>query len=250
MKLEKYFETNKLVYCPYLLTGYPNEEKFYELVDCVVSQWAKIIELWIPFSDPISDGPVLTVANDLVVKNGVWLPESLDMINQVKIKYPDIGVVIMSYYNPIFTYKKENFQKYLAETKIDWFLIPDVPLEEYEELEDIKEADNVMIVSENLDNETIREIWKKTNGFLYVLSNISITGTDTDYRQWLSDFVIRLRNILWESKKLVVGFGIKDQKDIDFLKTLQVDGFIIWSGIVKNYMENGIEGVKGMKIIT
>jgi tryptophan synthase alpha subunit len=125
----------------------------------------------------------------------------------------------------------------MNEYKLDALLLPDIPLEEIQEYRKMKWINNIMLVSNNLDDETIIDIAKNSSWFLYVLSFVGTTWAKENYKESvqknLKQFVLRLRRLLWDEKKLVVWFGIKNKEDIDFLRTIPVDGFIIWSQIAK-----------------
>lgn len=240
------FFDQELVFCPYLLLGYPDTQEFFALVEVLIAQGAKVFELWIPFSDPMADGPVLTEANSHMIAQGCSFQDSLDLLVEFRQRYPDVGIVIMSYVNPIFYYGFDRFFEFMQQQSIDGFLLPDVPLQEYEVLNIPSSINNVMIVSDNLSDANIKKISEQTSWYLYVLSSISTTGQDVDYKANLSQFVSRLRALVGQEKKLVVWFGIKNAADVDFLKTLDVDGFIIGSEIVKKYTEGGVAAVASL----
>ena len=226
------------------MVGYPNDADFMTSVDIVATAWAKVLELWIPFSDPGADGPLLTTLNHEMVAKGMTPAKALDLITQVKKKYPDIAICIMTYTNPIFHMGYDNFFAYMQQHKIESFLMPEVPAQEFDTLGYKKEyADSVLIVSDNLTDEEIAQVNEKTTGYLYVMSFVGTTGAKENYKQEvqakLSAFVDRLRRICGPDKKLVIGFGIKSADDIAFLRTLPVDGFIIGSEIAKTIQNSG-----------
>ena len=237
MSLDRYFTPWKLSFCPYLMTGYPNKKEYMKAVDILVDAWAKIIETGIAFSDPVADGPLLTHINHQMIDKWMNRDISIQIIQEVKQKYPDTGVCIMTYANLIYRYGFESFYAMMNEYKLDALLLPDIPLEEIQEYRKMKWINNIMLVSNNLDDETIIDIAKNSSWFLYVLSFVGTTWAKENYKESvqknLKQFVLRLRRLLWDEKKLVVWFGIKNKEDIDFLRTIPVDGFIIWSQIAK-----------------
>lgn len=235
--MNKYFTKNKSIYCPYIMAWWPNEIEFFSIIDIFIDNWAKIIEIWIPFSDPSADWPVLTIINHKMSENNKSFYYYLEIISKVKNKYPDIWICVMSYLNPVFQYWVDKFFEFLSKNNIDWFLIPDLPIEEYEFLEDKIPSNikNIMVISDNLSDEEIKNISNKTKWYLYVLSSISITWTMKNYQEKLENFIKKLKNILWNNKKLVVWFWIKNKDDIDFLNKINVDWFIIWTKIAEEY---------------
>lgn len=228
------------------MVGYPTEKAFMQSVDILVHAGAKILELGIPFSDPIADGPLLTTLNHEMITNGMTYVHALDLITKVKIRYPKLGICIMSYINPLYRMGYQSFFSYMQKNTIDAFLMPDVPLEEFDTLWfDPSYCDNVMIISDNLSDDTIARINKQTTWYLYVMSFIGTTGAKEKYKEavqkQLSLFIQRVRTICWSDTKLVVWFGIKTAEDIAFLKTLPVDWYIIGSQIAQVLKEWGIE---------
>lgn len=245
--MNKYFnDKNAITYCPYLMAWWPSESEFFKILDVLVWSWAKIIEIWIPFSDPSADWPVLTIINHKMSENHKTFEYYLGIIAKAKIQYPNIWICVMCYLNPILQYWIDKFFEFLSKNKIDSFLIPDLPFEEYEMIQnkipnDIK---NIMVVSDNLSDVSIKKISKATSWYLYVLSSISITWTIKNYQEKLKEFIIKLKSIVWNDKKLVVWFWIKSKDDIQFLTKIQVDWFIIWTKIVEEYEKWWIQWVQ------
>ena len=217
---------------PYLLTWYPNKDTYFKIVELLYNAWVTNIEAGIPFSDPAADWPVLTAINHEMVQLWATLETSLDLLEEVMSSYPDMNICLMSYINPIIQLDTWVFFERLKRIWIDSFLIPDLPVHEYWILWD-KTIKQTSILSPNLSDNEILEISNLTDWFLYVLSFIWTTWTWVDYKKSLSDFIKRIRSIVWSDQKLVVWFWIKNSSDIEFLSTLSIDWYIIWSQIVR-----------------
>lgn len=243
--IDSYFLVNrKLTFCPYVQACYPDTQTCMQMVDILVQAGAKILELGIPFSDPAADWPVLTQINHESVAKGITIIESLEFISQVKKKYPDLGICIMTYFNPVYQYGVDKFVEYLATHHIDSYLIPDLPVWEIWNMPDHPDVTRTMLVSDNLDDKTILDVVAHTSWYLYVLSSVTITWGDLQFQSVLWKFIERLRLLIWTEKKLVVWFWIKSSEHINFLRTIDLDGFIIWSEIVKQFQQWGLPNLK------
>jgi tryptophan synthase alpha chain len=242
MSITTYFTPGKLAFCPYLMTGYPDTETYFQALDLLVRYGAKILEPWVPFSDPGADWPLLTQINHEMIQKGTTIHDSLALMTETKKHYPQLGLCLMTYANLVMQYGYEKFYQYLADHHIDSFLLPDIPVAEYDNFWTIPDTvQNIMIVSNNLDNKKIKAISDKTTGYLYVMSFVGTTWSDISFHESLRQFVLRIRSVVWPNKKLVVWFGIKTKEDVAFLRTIPIDGFIIWSEIAKQLKEGGVQ---------
>ena len=241
-KLDRYFDPQKLVFCPYAMPCYPDNATYKKYIDALVVWWASMIEIQIPFCDPAADGVVLTAIHDKIVSEWITTQDALDMIIYAKKTYPDVWICVMSYANSVFNYTWpstlvcENgqlpFLAFLSEHGVDALLVPDIPAEEIQALPDYGNVASVRIVSENLSDQQIKTIADSTTWFLYVLTTIATTWW-TIKKNNLPDFIARIRSIVWPDKKLVVWFGIRDAQDIESLRQLEVDGFVIASQLMR-----------------
>lgn len=238
--MNRYFPQNELAFCPYALVWYPTMDVFHDVVDVLVDAWAHILELWVPFSDPSADGPVLTAANAHVVDRWYDIADIFQAIFDVKKRHPQVWVCVMGYYNSFFAYGLDRFAQQSVKHDIDGILIPDLPVQEDINIEDMY---RVMIAANNVSDKVLQDINNTVSGFVYVLSSVRTTWSDDDYRGQLAAFIDRLKQYM-PNKKLVVGFGIKNSDDIAYLKTLDVDGFIVWSEITRRINQWGIKTLK------
>lgn len=206
------------------------------MIDMLVAQWITRIEAGIPFSDPGADGPTLTAINHEMIQQWATLTSSLALLDTVMQRHPSLRICLMSYLNPLLQYGIENFFERVAKTWIDSFLIPDLPLHEYGMMQ-TKSIKQTSIISPNLPDNEIKKIADQTDWFLYVLSFIGTTGSGKDFKQSLEEFIARIRQVVGTDKELVVWFGIKTPEDVTFLKTLAIDGYIVWSQITREIQQ-------------
>lgn len=229
------------------MTGYPDTDTYFQIIDELVTAWAKIIEAGIPFSDPAADGPLLTEINHTMVAQGMDRDSALALIQEIKKRYPQLWICIMTYANLVYRYGYGAFYTMMQEYKIDWLLLPDIPLQEVQAYGDTGTVDKVMLVSDTLSDKDIIAIAKESTWYLYVLSFVGTTWhthTLQSKQEHLRAFITRLRTLVWDEKKLVVWFGISTAEDIAFLRTLPVDGYIIWSAIARAVKKHGLEGLR------
>ena len=123
---------NRKPFIAYFMGGYPSLEKSYQTGKVLIESGADILELGVPFSDPVADGPTIQVAHEKAVKDGITPLDVLDLAERLKNNYPETALVLMTYYNPIFVYGEEKFLKLAKEKGIDGLIIPDLPPEESE----------------------------------------------------------------------------------------------------------------------
>jgi tryptophan synthase alpha chain len=178
-KFQELSKKNESALICYVLAGYPDIKTTKEIISTMVDAGADIIGIGIPFSDPIADGPIIQEASYNALVKEITPPKSLEIIHDIKKKYPQLPLVAMTYSNILV---RVGFSKFMQEAKqcgIDGFILADMPIEESEEY--IKEASNVdlatiFMVSPNTKEQRIKSILSKSSGFLYVVSVIGITG--------------------------------------------------------------------------
>lgn len=173
--------TTPLAFCPYLMPGYPDEQTFVAAADVLVEAGATMIEMQIPFCDPAADGAVLSRIHGEVIQAGVTTERALGMIAMVKQRHPSLEICVMSYLNSVLHYGPEAFVDTLAQHRIDYLLVPDLPYQEYGLIPYTEAVRSVRLVSDNLRDEEIATIASHTTGFLYVLSTIATTGGSLDH---------------------------------------------------------------------
>jgi len=224
----------------YIMAGDPTLEKTAEYVQ-VLSREVDALELGIPFSDPIADGPVIQHAGQRALRGH---PTTVaDILSLLKDLQADVPTVLMSYYNLIYRYGVSKFARD-ARDIVDGIIIPDLPLEEASELRrhcNNNDLCNIFLIAPTTSSERMAEILKSTKGFAYIVSRLGVTGGTTDYAH-LRGLVDRVKSIenRYELLKIpkLVGFGISKPLDVEAAISAGADGAIVGSAFVKE-IENG-----------
>ncbi|TDT71865.1 tryptophan synthase alpha chain [Hypnocyclicus thermotrophus] len=246
---DKLKKEHKTALITYLTAGDPNIKQTEKLIYAQAEAGVDIIEIGIPFSDPPADGPVIQRAAKRALDNGIKVDDIFNMVKTIR-KSLDIPLVFLVYYNIIFSYGKNKFIKNCEEVGIDGLIIPDLPLEERNEILPLpKSIDLIPLVAPNSNNR-IKDIVKDSQGFVYCVSSMGVTGVR-------DNFEINIENYLNKVKKytdlpLAIGFGISKRSDVEKFEKI-ADGIIVGSAIVKIIEENNgdiekiIEKVKELK---
>ena len=203
------------VYCT---AGYPQLNSTIEVMQALQSNGANIIELGMPYSDPLADGPTIQHSNGIALQNGMTIEKLFGQLKDFRntqkaedaIKIP---VILMGYMNPVLQYGFEKFCKKAAELPIDGLILPDLPEYEYQTIygDIIKRygLDFIFLITPETSEERIRRLDTLSTGFLYAVSSSSITGSDKDFAA-VESYLQRLQNMNLKNP-ILVGFGIKDK---------------------------------------
>lgn len=216
--LQKRTAEKDILLMTHLVFGYPSWETCFHMVKVMVEAGVDLMELQIPFSEPMADGPVILRANQKALENGVTVKECLDFAQEVSSHF-DIPFFIMSYYNILFKYGVERFAKALVERKLQGTIVPDLPPEEGQEYLQImkqQELSPILFFSPTTSDSRMKYIASLAQSFIYCLSRKGVTGADTIFSSDLAGYLARCRQAT--SLPLALGFGVKDKADIDFLK--------------------------------
>jgi len=217
---------------PYITTGYPSIEATLRAVPLMAAAGADIIELGIPFSDPLADGATIQESSYQALQSGINTSVCLDMAAQLR-KKSEIPLVFMTYYNPVLKFGPEKFCTVCSQKGIDGLIVPDLPPEEGSELERCAEGnslDMIYLLSPNSTEERIKLVTAKSHGFVYLVSVTGVTGVRTILPASTRDFVFRVRNNT--ALPLCVGFGISTPEQAGQVAQV-ADGVIIGSKIIQ-----------------
>lgn len=217
---------------PYLPLGYPTIQISRELIRVAQDAGADILELGIPFSDPLADGPVIQHATQVALENGMTLKKCLDMVQDARANGVTIPLVLMGYYNPILRYDLKKFARDGFEAGADGIIVADLSIEEADDLQDAAHAQALHVIflaAPTSSDERLRKIAKATRGFLYLVSLTGVTGVRAGLAEGLEDFVNRTRAVT--DKPLCVGFGISNAENARRVAQI-ADGVIVGSALV------------------
>ena len=219
----------------YITIGYPSLEATLEVVPILANSGCDIVELGIPFSDPLADGVTIQKASFRALRKGITPKICLEVARQLSQKV-DIPLVFMTYFNPVFSYGLEEFCSACARSGIDGLIIPDLPPEEGSELEAITQKqglDLVYLLAPTSTEARIRLVTERSRGFIYLVSVTGVTGARDRLPADLEAFVARVRKVA--TKPLCVGFGISTPEQASWVAQI-ADGVIVGSRIIQ-YME-------------
>ncbi|MDY6972233.1 MAG: tryptophan synthase subunit alpha [Thermodesulfobacteriota bacterium] len=228
----------------HIVLGYPSFEDSFRIIEAMVEAGVDLMELQIPFSEPIADGPVILRANQRALHQGATVEGCLDLAQRVAETF-DISFLVMTYYNIAFRYGERRFVTAMAEKALRGAIIPDLPPEEGQEfLEAMVEHDvaPVLIFSPLTSNERMEYLSAFARGFVYCVARKGVTGANTDFSRELESYLSRCRKAT--SLPLALGFGIKEKADIDFLKG-KADIAVIGTQTIRIVEKEGVASVGG-----
>ncbi len=217
----------------FLTAGFPDKHKFVDLACKVFDAGADIVEIGIPFSDPLADGPVIQHSSYIAIQNGVSIKDVLTYSEQIKNKN-NKPIVLMGYANPILNYGNNNFFRDAKQAGADGLIIPDVPLEEYDSFfEDQKDLDVILLTTPNSTEDRIRKIDAMSKGFVYCVSVSGTTGIRKEFSKETLNSLKSTHSIV--KNKMLVGFGISSPDNIKQISQY-CDGVIVGSAVLKKLM--------------
>ena len=249
--ISKAFKNTK-AFIPFLTGGDPTIDKTEEYIYKMVEAGADIIEIGIPFSDPIAEGPVIQEANIRALKNGATPERIFEMVERVRTK-TQVPIVFLTYLNPVFNYGYDKFFARCKKAGVDGIIIPDMPFEEKGELAEEAKKNGVDIISliAPTSADRIQMIAKEAQGYVYVVSSLGVTGMRSEIKTDLKSIIDLVKQAT--DVPAAVGFGINTPEQAAEISKIS-DGVIVGSAIVKiieKYGENAADEVykyvKGMK---
>ncbi|KAE9632918.1 MAG: tryptophan synthase alpha chain [Epulopiscium sp.] len=235
-KLEGLRKENKKALITYMTAGDPNIEQTEKLIYAKERGGADIIEIGIPFSDPVADGPVIQAAAQRALEAGTNLEKIFKCIANVR-KNTQIPIAFLVYYNSILGYGVERFIRQCEEVGVDGLVIPDLPLEEREEIMPYIKSFNIGLIPlvAPTSKDRIKDIVQDGEGFVYCISSMGVTGIRSEFHKNLEEFLKDVKSIA--HIPTAVGFGFSSKEDIKRLLPY-VDGVIVGSAIVKKIEES------------
>lgn len=240
-RIKRAFE-NKKAFIAFVTGGDPDLETTEELIPQMAKAGADLIEIGIPFSDPIAEGVVIQEADERALQAGTTTDKLFDMVKRVREKV-DIPLVFMTYVNPIYTYGTEKFTKRCAECGIDGIIVPDVPFEEREEVKGACEAAGIELISmiAPTSKERIGTIAKEAKGFLYCVSSLGVTGVRSTITTNIKAMVEQVKAV--SDIPCAIGFGIATPAQAKEMAAVS-DGAIVGSAIVRMIAQYGKNCIK------
>ena len=216
---------------PYYTLGYPDRETSLNIIESIAAD-SDLLELGIPFSDPLADGPTIQHSTQIALENGTTAAGCLDMVRELRRRGVQTPICLMGYYNPMLAFGLERFVQEAKSAGVQGFIVPDLPPEESAELEHLATGAGlayIYFLAPTSSMERIKQVTQLAQGFIYLVSVTGVTGARRSLHTDLSDFVQRVRT--HSSVPLAVGFGISTPSQAASVAQL-ADGVIVGSALV------------------
>jgi len=244
--IQKIFqEKDKNILSIYFTSGFPELNDTTKVIQELSNAGVDFIEVGLPYSDPLADGPTIQDSSQKALKNGINLDIVFDQLMEIK-KSNTTPLVLMGYLNQVLKYGEDKFCQKVVECGIDTVILPDLPMVEYENhyqaLFEKYGINNVFLITPLTSEERIRKIDSYTKSFIYMVASSSITGAKGEISQQQIDYFERIQSMNLQSN-LIIGFGISNHQT--FLKACEYgNGAIIGSGFIRFLEENGVEKIR------
>ncbi|WP_299184655.1 tryptophan synthase subunit alpha [uncultured Aquimarina sp.] len=238
-------EQNKKLLSIYFTAGYPSLSDTKKIIQDLEKSGVDMIEIGLPFSDPLADGPTIQESSTIALKNGMTTKLLFEQLADIR-KSVGIPLIIMGYFNPMMQYGVEAFCAKCQEIGIDGLIIPDLPVaeyhEQYQETFEKYGLINVFLITPQTSEERIRFIDSVSNGFIYMVSSASVTGSTSGFGNTQEAYFERIANMDLKAPQ-IVGFGISNNETFT-QATKTTKGAIIGSAFIKHLTQNGVESIE------
>ncbi|RIA10461.1 tryptophan synthase alpha chain [Flavobacteriaceae bacterium MAR_2010_72] len=243
-RIHQKLKADKKLLSIYFTAGYPNLNDTVSIIQELEQAGTDMIEIGLPFSDPLADGPTIQESSTKALKNGMTTEILFDQLKNIR-KSVSIPLIIMGYFNPILQYGVKDFCKRCQEIGIDGLIIPDLPVDVYNEnYKHIFESHgliNVFLITPQTSVERIHFIDSISNGFIYMVSSASVTGSQSGFGNEQTNYFKRIGSMNLKNPQ-IVGFGIKDHETFT-QATKYTNGAIIGSEFIKFISDNPVTSI-------
>ncbi len=243
-RINKVFENKKEILSIYFTAGFPNLSDTSSIIENLDKSGVDMIEIGLPFSDPIADGPTIQQSSSTALKNGMTTKKLFSQLKDLR-KLTNIPIIIMGYFNPIMQYGVEPFCKDCESIGIDGLIVPDLPVDiyynNYKKTFEKYNLLNMFLITPQTSIERVKFIDKISNGFIYMISSFSITGAVNSFQKEQKEYFERINKMNLKSP-LLIGFGISNRETYkDAIKFSQ--GAIIGSAFIKHLEKKGVNKI-------
>ena len=246
-RIKKMFEITsnekRSAFGTFLTAGDPNIETSEKLLQILAENDVDFIEIGMPFSDPMADGPAIQASSLRSIKNGISLEKTFKIVKNFRKKFANIPVILMGYYNPIYIYGNKKFLEKCEKNGVDGLIIVDLPPEEDQELYDLTknlEIDFIRLITPTTKGNRLKLILKEASGFVYYVSVAGITGTKIAKNSSIKKSLVEIRK--FTKLPIVTGFGIRSPEQAKEIGKIS-DAIVIGSKII-GFIENSINSKK------
>jgi tryptophan synthase alpha chain len=224
----------------YIMAGDPNPAKTPKIADALIKGGVDILELGLPFSDPIADGPTIQAAGLRALNAGTTPMNVLEIAKQIKQQHK-VPIIVMTYYNPLFRIGLDKFLSSAKDHMVDGFIIPDLPVEEatdYKKAAKASGLDTVFLAAPSTSKESLGKIVECSSGFLYLVSHYGVTGTKTTVEDSTVQLIKRVLPFTAGKIPLAVGFGISKPEHVQRVIAAGADAAIVGSAFISIIQKN------------
>lgn len=226
-------DEKRAAFMPYFTLGYPDLSQTSSYIQAIADNGADLIELGVPFSDPLADGAMIQHSTQVALNEGMSVRRAMEITRGLRQGGIGQGLILMGYINPILSYGIERYAREAAESGVDGLIVPDLPMQEAQSLEEACRQNGLALIAmlaPNSTEERIRLAADHANGFIYLVSVTGVTGERDSLSEDLSAFVQRVRKV--SHIPLAVGFGISNPKQAKAVAEI-ADGVIVGSAMIK-----------------
>lgn len=244
-KINQKLQEDKKLLSIYFTAGYPNIDDTVSIIENLEKNGVDMIEIGLPFSDPLADGPTIQDSSTQALKNGMTTEVLFNQLKDIR-KTVNIPLIIMGYFNPIFQYGVEAFCKKCQELGIDGLIVPDLPVDvyhnEYQAIFETYGLINVFLITPQTSDERIRYIDSISKGFIYMVSSASTTGAKSGFSDEQTEYFERIAKMGLKNPQ-IIGFGISNNETFT-QATKYAKGAIIGSAFVKHVTNEGVGSIE------
>ncbi len=233
-RLSEIFRARGKCFIPFVTAGHPDLESTLEIVLRLAGAGSDIVEIGIPFSDPIADGPVIQASSFQALKHHYSMADYLDLVRRIRTQ-SDVGLIFMTYVNPVLSHGLDRLGVEAREAGLDGLLISDMTPEEHRRLGEPRHIDTVFLAAPTSTDARLEQIARASRGFVYLVARTGVTGKHSDVGEAVADSVARLRR--HTDLPIAVGFGISSRADVEKVWR-HADGAVVGSAIVRFIEEN------------
>ena len=234
------------LFVPYMTAGYPDTETSLSVFRTLIESGADVLEIGIPFSDPLADGPAIQKASTVALEAGMTLDGVFEIADTLRTE-TEIPFVLMGYYNPVFKRGTERFIGECVDRGVDGLIIPDLLPDEADEFTALAHSNSISTIylaAPNTPEERLKLIAEKSNDFIYCVSRYGVTGVSDSLPNDLTDYLDRVRRTT--GRKILVGFGVGTPEAARTLAP-HADGVVVGSAIIKLVSQGGPEMLTNVK---
>jgi tryptophan synthase alpha chain len=240
-------QQNSAALIGYITAGDPTQEMTPKIADALVKGGVDILELGLPFSDPIADGPTIQAASLRALNAGTTPMRVLEVAKQIKNQH-NVPLVVMTYYNPVLKLGLDNFLAAAKQQGVDGFIVPDLPVEEsadYRKAAKAYDLDTIFLAAPSTSKERLTKIVDASSGFLYLVSRYGVTGAQTTVEDATVQLIKRIKPFTAGKVPLAVGFGISKPVHVKRIIAAGADAAIVGSTFI-NIIQNRAQNQKAM----